>query len=263
MSLCFLFPNLSGTSLPPLQKLTFNHHYNCGDKITPTVWMRHLNRTSNRCLVDKTVHTVCEMRLYNNRVGNGGQCKHSVVPVTTHRLAVRGCSWCGLRSLRVLTICYLFYEIQTLSIIHPVYGLPLNPLPAKTKKHTHSMYLHKHKQLETHNGCIFLHGHVMKWAMSKLLAHYTRKQLSQGETEPIPNLWQFALFDMRRPSPPSPALSAAADEKFYSQCIHHHSDLIWRNVCLFRYTKYLYLLYSSCSREKICLLKYSWSFSLA
>lgn len=94
--------------------------------------MRHPNRTSNRCLVDKTVHTTCKMRLYNNRVGNGGQCKHSVVPVV--------CASCGLGSLRVLTIWYLFYEVQTLSIIHPVYGLPLNPLPMKTKTHTHTQH---------------------------------------------------------------------------------------------------------------------------
>lgn len=48
---------------------------------------------------------------------------------------------------------------------------------------------------------------LTKWAMSKLLAHYTRKQLSGGETETIPNHWQFAFFDTRRPNPhPQPKL---------------------------------------------------------
>lgn len=131
-----------------------------------------------------------------------------------------------------LTVCYLFYEIQTLSIIHPVYGLPLDPLPVRTKTHTH-MYIYKYKQLGRHNGCIVLHGHVMKWAMSKLLAHYTRKQLSGGETEPFPNLWQFACI-AKRPNPHQPALSVSSTWKvlFYFQCIHQCTGLIRSDICL-------------------------------
>lgn len=107
------------------------------------------------------------------------------------------------------------------------------------QRHSHHVYIYKYKQGGRHNGCIVQHEHVMKWAMSKLLAHYTRKQLSVGETEPIPNLWQFACIVVRRPNPHRPPIPSSPI------CLQHmrsfvlfpmHTSIMWRNGCLWLFS---------------------------
>lgn len=56
----------------------------------------------------------------------------SVAPGSTHSgwwLVIASGGICSLSALLESDqLWYLFYEIQTLCIIHPVYGLPLDPL---------------------------------------------------------------------------------------------------------------------------------------
>lgn len=89
---------------------------------------------SNRWLVYITVHTTCRMRLYNNRLWEQGRCKQCGAWVHTLRLVVSHRSWW---QICFPAVCYLFYEIQTLSVIHPINGLPLDPLP--DERHTHHL----------------------------------------------------------------------------------------------------------------------------
>lgn len=101
--------DLLSTSPPPLPELSFNHHYNYSDTITPSILILHFNRTSNRWLVYITVHTTCKMRLYNNRVGDGGQCKHSVDPGSARsgwRLAVDPHGDCALSGSDRLSVTF-------------------------------------------------------------------------------------------------------------------------------------------------------------
>ena len=157
--------------------------------------MLRLTRMSNRWLVYITVHTTCRMRLYNNRLREQGQCKQRGAWVDTLRLVVSHRSWW---QICFPAVCYLFYKIQTLCVIHPVDGLPLNPLPDGSKgAHTHT---HTPFNINT-------------------------------------NIWN-------------------EKQEWYSLI---QSNFIYLSLI----HKGRHLLYSSCSREKMCLLKYSWSFSLA
>ncbi len=197
--------------------------------------MLHFNHTSDRWLVYVTVHTTCKMRLHNDRVGDGGQCKHSVASGSARsgwRLAVVPGGDFALSG----SDCRLpfLWDPDTLRYPSSLWPPTGSPPWVRTKTHTHTMCIYKHKQLGRHNGCIVQHEHVMKWAMSKLLAHYTRKQLSGGETEPIPNLWQFACIAMRRPNPhPQPYLSVGLSPVlFHFQRTHQRSSPICRNARL-------------------------------
>lgn len=64
--------------------------------------MPYSNHTSNRWLVYITVQTTCKMRLYNDRLRDGSQCKHSVASGSAPLwLVVSGLSWWWLCSVRV------------------------------------------------------------------------------------------------------------------------------------------------------------------
>lgn len=186
------------------------------------------HHTSNRWLVYITVHTTCEMRLSNDRVGDGGQRKPSVASRSA-RSGWRSVVDPGGDFALSRTDCLLpfLWDPDTLRYPSSLW-LPTGSPPCEDKEtHRQTMYIYKYKQPAGHNGCIVLCGHVMKWAMSKLLAHYSWKQLSGGETELIPNLWQFACIAMLRPNPHPWALSVSSTW-FYFGCIHQHTGFIWR-----------------------------------
>lgn len=71
----------------------------------------------------------------------------------------------------------------------------------QTPTQTDTPCIHKHQQPGRHNGSIIQCEHVMKWAMSRLLAYCTRKQLAAGESEAFPNVWQFAGMITKRLNP--------------------------------------------------------------
>lgn len=213
--------------------------------------MLRFPHTSDHTLVYITVHTSCEMRLRNDRVGDGGQCKHNVASGSA-RSGWRSAVW----PVGDFFWGYLLDEIQTLCIIHPIYGLPLDPLSVRTHTHTQTMCIYKYKQPRRHNGGIVQNEHVIKWAVSRLLAHPNVLAFCPNHFEQTPNPLQIPPHTDR----PARLLLVRADPcLLYVSSCEKNPLSVYRCVCFCD----IYLLYSSCSREKMCLLKYSWSFSLA
>lgn len=146
--------------------------------------MLRFPHTSDHTLVYITVHTSCEMRLRNDRVGDGGQCKHNVASGSA-RSGWRSAVW----PVGDFFWGYLLDEIQTLCIIHPIYGLPLDPLSVRT--HTH-----------THKPCVYININNQEDTMVVLF------RMNMWSNEPCPGcwliqtFWHFAQTTLSRPQTP-------------------------------------------------------------
>lgn len=165
--------------------------------------MPYSNHTSNRWLVYITVQTTCKMRLYNDRLRDGSQCKHSVASGSAPLwLVVSGLSWWWLCSVRVwLSVTFSMRSRHSALSIQSMASHWIPSLWRQTPTQTDTPCIHKHQQPGRHNGSIIQCEHVMKWAMSRLLAYCTRKQLAAGESEAFPNVWQFAGMITKRLNP--------------------------------------------------------------
>lgn len=206
------------------------------------------------------VHTMSKMRLWNKSVGDGGQCESGVCSFGPHVVATSGCYSALPGSDRLPVTFSMRSRHSALSI----QSMASHWIPSlRRQRHTNTMYLHKYKQLGRHNCSIMLRG-PDKMSRVQAAGPLYKKTTVRGRNWDDPKPLAVCLFchEKAQPPPPPPARAASAIRSLpTSQCTHQLTGPVCGNVLPFRDTPHL--LYSSCSREKMCLLKYSCSFSLA